>query len=132
MQSTPASPGLSVSPQSLAAAFAEVPDPRRVGREARVEAARVRGGFLKRMAGLKVPLVIVPDRDPKAANGLGRGRLIDPEAPDRRGITALFSGTAGPPVLVVHDPAFARAMADRLHEHYGAWSREGTNAGVTR
>ena len=29
MQSTPASPGLSVSPQSLAAAFAEVPDPRR-------------------------------------------------------------------------------------------------------
>jgi len=32
----------------------------------------------------------------------------------------------------VNDPAFARAMADRLHEHYGAWSREGTNAGVTR
>jgi len=32
----------------------------------------------------------------------------------------------------VNDPVFARAMADRLHEHYGAWSREGTNAGVTR
>jgi uncharacterized protein (UPF0261 family) len=32
----------------------------------------------------------------------------------------------------VNDPAFARVVADRLHEHYGAWSREGTNAGVTR
>jgi len=32
----------------------------------------------------------------------------------------------------INDPAFAHAMADRLHEHYEAWSREGAKPEATR
>ena len=32
----------------------------------------------------------------------------------------------------VNDPAFARAMAERLHEHYEAWSRSGSRPGAAR
>lgn len=63
---------------------------------------------LARLRDLKASFVLIPDRSPQAGTGLGRGRLIDPEAPGLRlpsGEGASAFGSA-----IIHDPALIAAL----------------------
>ena len=76
----------------------EIPDSRRAEGARRLEMFQAREAFLKRMAELKVGLVISIDRVNAAGSGAGQGRLIDPD--NRRP----FGQQPGTPVIAVHDP----------------------------
>ena len=75
----------------------EIPDSRRFEQPRRLEMFLAREQFLKRMAELKIPLVISIDRNNVSGSGAGQGRLIDPES--RRDFIQ-----PGARVITVHDP----------------------------
>jgi Zn-dependent M28 family amino/carboxypeptidase len=71
-------------------------------------AARAVVRAFEQLGTLKAALIVGVGRDPEGGTGLGSGRLIDPENP--RGPGGRAFGAAGPPALVVHDPAAVRVL----------------------
>ncbi|HWE37103.1 MAG TPA: M28 family peptidase [Isosphaeraceae bacterium] len=93
------------------AVVVELEDPTGLEPSKRMAAARAVVRAFEQLDKLKAALIVGVGRDPEGGTGLGNGRLIDPENPRGRGGRAV--GAAGPPAVVVHDPAAVR-MLDAL------------------
>lgn len=71
---------------------------------------RAANAFLAQLREKRPALVVNVRKDPKAATGLGTGRLVDPESPSSGGFQP---GAIDSPLITVHDPRLA-ALFDKM------------------